>query len=210
MRRRIVNYNQSYKQWARRERRIKLAKRRQEIMALLNDKVSWDVISRFREAQQLLRLVYRRQSSSTRSINANAHLVLRDGMVQGRAKQVLQIPTRHGTVTYRTNTRGMDTQRIRKKRGSNIREVHMNVAWEGDSYELDSPQVAQEIHEDVASYLTDTLKWGGSDDKRLLEIEYDENGKVLSVDQSSRDPLPYGTTKLEPWQGKVGNQQAQF
>jgi len=153
-----INYEKSYAWWKGEQNRLRKLSRRKEALQIMRG-TSWEVILRFKEAQNMLRLMYRRNDAKKQSRAQNPKLVKRDGVYQQRAFQILNIPTRHGVIQFTTNTRGMDTQRIRKQRNG-IRAVQVHMAWNSHSYDCASEVIAQETNEDIATYCSDTLKWG--------------------------------------------------
>lgn len=148
--------------------------------------ISWQVVSRFKEAQALLRLVYRRADANRASRQANTELVYQDGVFRPKARQVLRIPTRHGDIVFRTNTRGMDTQRLRKRPRSERRAIQVHTAWNMDLIPCDSMQVVKDTEEDIATYLRDTLKWKSANKHPFQHICPLFNQKV---------PLSHNTSK---------------
>lgn len=182
MRQRKINYEKSYKWWRGEQNKLRKISRRNEALQIMRG-TSWEVILRFKEAQAMLRLMYRRSDAHNQSRANNPNLVKRDGVWQQRAFQILNVPTRHGTIQFSTNTRGMDTQRLRRQRNG-IRTVQVHMAWDSINYDCSSDVIAQETNEDIATYLSDTLKWGHN--------------------QHTPDPvLPHNSVgKLESWQGK--------
>lgn len=191
-----INYEQSYYSWKRKRKKRAQSLRQKHAQAI--GKQAWEYIARFKEAQALLRLVYRRADAKRQGKLVNPDLVLRDGVFQQRARRFLEIPTRHGVVMFKTNTRGLDTQRVRKKRNSILREVQVKVAWNTDTLPCSSDTIANEVNEDIATYVSDTLKWGYKHSFQYICPLY---GKFTAP--------KHNTKELESWQGtkirRVGN-----
>ena len=204
-----INYEQSYYSWKRKRKKRAQSLRQKHAQAI--GKQAWEYIARFKEAQALLRLVYRRADAKRQGKLVNPDLVLRDGVFQQRARRFLEIPTRHGVVMFKTNTRGLDTQRVRKKRNSILREVQVKVAWNTDTLPCSSDTIANEVNADIATYVSDTLKWGVKHigESRLEDKQINQMFAYVCPLYGKFTAPKHNTKELESWQGtkirRVGN-----
>ena len=156
---------------------------------------SWEVILRFKEAQAMLKLMYRRASAREQSRVNNTNLVKRDGVWQQRAFQILNVPTRHGTIQFSTTTRGMDTQRLRKQRNG-VRTVQVHMAWDSINYDCPSDVIAQETNEDIATYLSDTLKWGHNQHTPDPVLPHNSVGKLNGIGKKRKKDDAYWNERM--------------
>lgn len=191
-----IKYEKYYGRWKADQNRLRKIARRKEIESQIKG-TAWEVICRFKEAQNLLRLVYRRNKQAT--LEANPSMVRRDGVWQMKALRFLTIPTRHGNVVFKTTTRGMDVKRLRKQRNSQLRAVHMSVAWNTQTLPCSSDSIANEVNEDIATYLTDTLKWG---DKHWFQSICPLYGTDVPIKHNSKKGNYSVKKKTEWWRRK--------
>ena len=189
-----INYEKSYRWWRGEQNRLRKISRRKEALQIMRG-TSWEVILRFKEAQAMLKLMYRRASAREQSRVNNTNLVKRDGVWQQRAFQILNVPTRHGTIQFSTTTRGMDTQRLRKQRNG-VRTVQVHMAWDSINYDCPSDVIAQETNEDIATYLSDTLKWGHNQHTPDPVLPHNSVGKLNGIGKKRKKDDAYWNERM--------------
>lgn len=175
--------NMTYGEWLRNMAREQKRLRNQELAQKHARKHSLEVIRRFFDSPAKLR--YNRGAAKLVSRMHNPNLVKRDGVFQQRAKYTLSFRTKYGVVVLTTQTRGIDTTRLRRLRNSSVRESVVKDAFSVDTSHVQLPQCPKAC------------------------AEYEQELQALLANHFARqrteapEPrLPHNNDRLEAWQGR--------